>query len=247
MTLAMIGHNNPPSEMEMLQERLASHVQEQEVFDKLSARKIPQEIATDKEAGELTDYIKSVKLLEKSIDEIFKKEKAPFWDCCKAADAWKRDYLSGTAALIKAASKPILDWNRKKEEAERQRQLEIARKAREDADKLAAEAEAHAQEGIEDTANDLMDAAIQEEQKADMIQENAYHGVVGRSRGGIAQSSNHKSLTGILDSRAALDLNALRNYFSEAELNRAIKAAVRDGVREIRGARIYQEEKLSVR
>ena len=242
MQVATIGHNNPPSEIEILKQRLDDYKNQSETFDRLSQREVPEEISEDEEAGKLTDYIKSLKILRGEIDDIHKKEKKPFWDAGKAADEWRNNYFKDIDALVTKASAPVLKWNKKKEEEERQRQLEIARKAREEAEKLAAEAEAHAKEGIDDTANDLICAAIEEEAKADMISDNAYHGVTGRTKGGYSSAANRKPWTGVLDSRAALDLDALRNYFTEAELNKAIKAAVRDGKREIRGARIFQED-----
>lgn len=242
-----VGGNLPPSEMEILQERFEGYTDEAKQLDSLSQVQIPDEIGDDKHAGKISDHIKSLKIFRGSIGKIFTKEKELFLKCGKIADQWKNGYWREIDALIATASTPVLAWNKKKEEEERKRQLEISRKAREAALKLEQEAAAHSEAGIEDTAEELMDAAIQEEQKAAMITDNAVHGVVGRSRGEYSSSSNRKPWTGVLDSRAALDFESLRNYFTEDDLNKAIKKAVRDGVREIRGARIYQEDKLSVR
>ncbi len=241
------GGNFPPSEMEILQERLGGYVEEEKLLHDLSEKQIPDEIEDDKQAGNITDHIKALKILRGGIGKIFTKEKEPFLKCGKFADKWKNNYWNEIDILIQTASAPVLAWNKKKEEAERKRQLEIARKAREDSLKLEQEAAAHSEAGIEDTAEEIMYAAIQEEKKASMITDNAVHGVVGKSAGSYSTASNRKPWTGALDSRAALDLDALRNYFTEDDLNKAIKKAVRDGVREIRGTRIYQEYKLSVR
>lgn len=245
--LATMGHNNPPSETEILKQRLDAYIEEQQEFDRLNKKEIPDEIVSDEQAGLVTDYIKSLKGLNTKIVKIHKDEKAPFLEAGRAADTWKNEFSKKIDGLVKTASTPVLNWNRKKEEAERKRQLEIAQKAKLEAEALAREAEAHAEAGIDDTANELMDAAIQSEQKADMINSNAIHGVTGRSRGVGSMASNRKPWTGKVESRAALDLDALRNYFTEAELERALKAAIRNGVRDIRGATIYQEEKLTVR
>ena len=246
--IATIGHNNPPTEKEILQQRLDSHEDIQKHIANLGNTAADADtITTDEDAGYLTDNIKALKAARSTIGDIFKREKAPFFECCKIADAWKNDNWAEIDGYIKMSSVHVLQWNKKKEEEERQRQFEIAKIAREEAEALAAQAEAHAAEGIDDTAEELMDAAIQEETKADMISDNALHGVVGRSRGANSTSSAKKVWVGSMDSRAALDLNALRNYFTEAEINKAIKAAIRDGVREIRGANIYQEDKLTVR
>lgn len=247
MELASIGHNNPPSEIEILRQRLDSYYEEIGQFKRLSEREVPQDISTDEQAGQITDYIKAVKQLNSRFGEIHKKEKQPFWDAGKAADAWKNEYETKLAVLAQKAEAPLKAWNRKKEDAERQRQLEIARQAREQAERLAAEAAAHEAENIKDTATELMDAAVQSEIKADMIEGNAatVH-VKTRSLSG-ATSSVTKSWTGEIESLAALDLEILRPYFAADAIDRAIKAAVRDGKREIRGAKIYQTEKLNIR
>lgn len=240
--------NCPPTELEILQERLDSYKDEAAQFDKLSLREVPEEIIDDSQAGEVTDHIKCLKALSSEIATIHKREKKPFWDCGKAADKWKADYLFKIDNLISDASLPVINWNRKKEAEERKRQLEIAEKARIDAEALAEEAAQHSEAGIEDTAAELMDAAVQEETKADMISNNlAQGGIVGRSRGDFSSSSNRKPWVGVLDSRAALDMDALRQYFTEDDINKAIRKAVRDGVRDIRGVNIYQDEKLTVR
>lgn len=242
-----IGHNNPPSEIEILKERLNSYQDEIGQFKRLSEFEPPQEIASDEEAGKITEYIKNCKSLNSRFADIHKKEKAPFWDAGKAADAWKNDYETRIVALVNKASAPIIAWNKKKEEAERQRQLEIARKAREEAERLAEQAAAHEAENIKDTAQELLGAAIQADTKAEMIENNAL-AVKARSRSDNgAVSSVSKVWTGELESLAALDLDALRQYFSADAIDKAIKAAIRDGKRDIRGVKIYQADKLNVR
>ena len=242
-----MGHNNPPSEMEILRERLEAHVEQKETLERLSSKEIPESVDSEDEAGKITDHIKLLKVLRGDIEKIFKQEKSPFWDCCKAADEWKNSYWKKIDASIADASKPVLAWHKKKEEEERQRQLEIARKAQEEAEKLALEAEAHADAGIVDTADSLMNAAVQEDEKSRMIAQNLSNGLSTKSVGGFSTASNRKPWTGRLESRPALDLEALRNYFSDDALDKAIKSAVRDGVRTLRGATIFQENKLSVR
>lgn len=242
---AMIGHNNPPSEIEILQQRLDGY-EIQKDFDRLSSRAIPSEIADDKQAGEISDYIAAVKKTVDSVSEIHAKEKKPFWDAGKAADKWKNDFTESFQGLSKKASAPLFVWNKKKEAEEQERERQIAAKARENSEKLAAQAEAHAKEGLADTANDLMDAAIQEEQKAALIQSNS-NVVSVKSSGGFSSSGIQKTWVGEIESQAAIDLEALRNYFKPDEILSALNRAVKDGKRDIRGTRIFQEEKLSTR
>jgi len=246
VTVGIVTRDYAPNEIEVLQSRLSKYTDEENQLLRLKQAYVPDIVEDAKQAGEVTDHIKSLKLLKSRIDDIHKKEKSPFWECCKAVDAWKNDFNNKIDSLITTASKPILEYNRKVEQEERQRQMQIAAKAKEDAEKLASEAMEHEAAGIIGTAHELMAAAIQEDTKADMIM-NSSLDVTGRSRGLSATASNRRPWTGIVDSRAALDLEALRPYFSDDALDKAVKSAVRDGVRSIRGAVIFQDEKLSVR
>lgn len=246
LNVATIGHNNPPSEVEIIKQRLEDYKEVKETYVRLSELPVPQEISTDEEAGKVSDHIAALKVLFSTVTDIHKKEKKPYWDAGTAADAWKTSYKERIDAVVDVASSVLLKWNKKKEEEERQRQLEIARKAREEAEKLAAEALAHANEGIQDTATELIEAAVQEEQKAEMIQNSALQ-VKGKSAGSYSSSSIKREWVGEIESLAAIDLEALRKYFKEDDILSALNRAVKDGARDIRGAKIYQSETLSNR
>jgi len=244
--IAKAGHNNPPSEMDVLQERLQGYKEETDTLNRLSKTEIPAEIKDAEESGKITDHIKSLKNLQSGIDKIHKSEKAPYLECGKQVDAWKNWFKGETDSLIRTASLPVLVWNKKKEKAEQLRLAEISLKAEEEAAALAAEAEAHADAGIEDTADELMDLSEREQKKADLVA-NKIATVKGRSRGGMSVSSNRSPWTGELVARGVLEIDKLTEYFTDEEITKAIKRAVKAGAREIRGTRIYQEDKLTVR
>lgn len=243
--IARIGHNNPPSEIEILKQRLDGYEIDKDL-ERLSKREIPSEIAEDKQAGEISDYIAAVKTTIDAVAKAHKKEKQPFWDAGKAADTWKNDFEAKFNTLVNKASIPLLAWNKKKREEEEKRQRQIAEEARIKAEELAKQAEAHAKEGLDDTANELLSAAIQEEDKAALIQANS--NVVGVKSAGLFSSSGIKTEWAVdLESHAAVDLEILRFYFKPEDILAALKRAVRDGKRDIRGAKIYQDEKLTNR
>lgn len=241
-----IGHNKPPSEMQILQERLADYKDEQAEYDRLASREVPASVGDENQAGKLTDYIKSVKVFQKRIEGVHKKEKSIYLECGRVVDGWKNTYEANLTAILRKAEQPLNAFLQKKAEEERKRQLEIAAKAREEAEKLAKEAEAHAKEGIEDTANDLMNAALQSEEKANLIQDSALS-VKGAARGTASSASQKMVWTAEIESIAALDLEALRKYFTEDSIQKALNAAMRDGARDIRGAKIYQKTQISIR
>jgi len=246
MELATIGHNNPPTEIEILKQRLDAYTEEKEQFNRLAAKQIPAEISDDKEAGQVSDHLGFIKKLADDISKIHKKEKQPFWDAGKAADDWKNKFIENLDALTEKAAPVMLKWNKKKEAEEVQRQLDIAKAAREAAEALAIQAEAHADAGIEDTANELLEAAIKQETKADMIQNNSDH-VKVKSRGTWSSSSIKKTWVAEIESKAAIDVAAILKYLPDDELVKAANRAIKDGARKITGFKIYEKEELSTR
>lgn len=241
-----IGGNNPPTEIEILKQRLESHIKEEKLINDLIAQEIPSEITSDEKAGDVADYIKQLKSVRSSVEKIFKAEKEPFLNACKVADDWKNTRWLKIDDCVNKASKPILAWNRKKEDAEKARQLELARVAQEEAERLAKEAEAHADAGIPDTAEELIDFAIEEEKKADILIAKA-EDVRGRSYGNFASASSRKVWVGVIEDVSLVDLNLLRKYFSRSDIEAVINRAVKEGVRELKGVKIFEEDKLTIR
>ncbi len=241
-----IGGNNPPSEIEILKQRLESHIKEEKLINDLVARVIPNEIISDENAGEIADHIKSLKSARATVEKIFKSEKEPFFEACKIADAWKNARWLKIDDCVVKASKPILAWNKKKEDAEKARQLELARLAQEEAERLAKEAEAHADAGIPDTAEELIDFAIEAEKKADMLIAKS-EDVRGRSYGNFASASSRKIWVGAIEDITQIDLNLLRKYFSRSDIEAVVNRAIREGIRELKGVKIFEEDKLTIR
>ncbi|HEV8036163.1 MAG TPA: hypothetical protein VGP75_15180, partial [Yoonia sp.] len=151
MTLPQAGHNNPPP---YDADVLAKHTQ---AASDLAAEAAPWlnkgEVETDAEAQQLTDVIAKARKLYKAADDSRKAEKEPHLTAGKAVDT---AFAVAVSALEKTATalKPIITKWLQKVEAEKQaeaaRQAEIARKAKEEADRLAAQAAA---------SNDAMAAA----------------------------------------------------------------------------------------
>lgn len=241
-----IGGNNPPTEAEIIKQRLASHTHEAETLKRFKAKEIPAKVEDDAIAGELSDFIQANKNLMSKVDEIFTAEKKPFWDACESCNAWKRDYKKETDALIAKVEPVLLAWNQEKARKERQRQLDLAKKAQEDANALLAESAAHEEAGIADTAGELMQMAVQEEAKADAIIDSALH-VKGTSRGSFSSSGIKKEWVGKIEALAAVDIEALRPYLKEEDVQAAINRAIKNGVRNIRGVLITEEDTLATR
>lgn len=245
-SIATIGHNNPPSEIEILKQRLADYEDIPKRLDVLKETNLPEVINDDLEAAKASDYLGSIKNLFDDVDKIFTKEKAPFWEAGKAADAWKNGYKLETNALTQKAEKILLVWNKKKQKAEDDRLAAIAQKAREDAEELALQAAAHESEGINDTAEELMNLAVNAEQKADKIEAGDY-AIRSVSRGSFTSSSLKTETVGRMESLATLDTEALKKFFKESDIQDAINRSIKAGITDIQGVIYSQEDKLTTR
>ena len=64
------GHNNPPSEAEIVRQRLDLYTDEAATYERLASREIPDVIESDEEAGKLSDYVAAVKVLDGQISAV---------------------------------------------------------------------------------------------------------------------------------------------------------------------------------
>ncbi len=245
--MSLMGHNNPPSEIEILEDRLNNFIEEKKTLKRLEEFNIPDVIDNDSDANFVTDHIKSIKNFHKRIKSIHKEIKAPYLECSKKVDSWKKDFEKKINFLEQVASKPLNDFLRKKAEEEAERLRKIEEEKRKEAEALAEEAKAHADAGIEDTANELLEEAIKDKVVADRISDKIESGKLAKSRGFIATSSQSKVWKGTIVDYDNLDLELLRRFISKDELQKAVNRAVKTGIRDIKGVDIEEDIKLNVR
>lgn len=247
--LASMGHNNPPSDMEIVSERLFQ--QEKALRDDMIFAEVPSVIADEQEAGRITDAIKTAANLKSRVSDIHETVKKPYLECGRFVDAWKKRLeieLDGIRAKYAAPLTAFLD---RKAAEERARQIEAARVERERAEKLAAEALAHEQAGINDTADALFEAAASTEIMAERMEEKVHTAPpsqLARTRSITGASAAQRLVwVGEIENISAVDLNQLRNSFTLAEIQKAVNAFIREGGRNLDGVKIEQKAQLSVR
>lgn len=244
---ALIGHNNPPSDLEILRDRLKEN--NQKVFDQVdklkeAADRVPQNIEDDETAGKVADYIKAVNTCNKALEDTRKAEKQPFLDMGRAVDdTFKRPQEELAIAKAKA-NKPLTAYSLKKQEEERKRREAEAEKARQEAEERRKKEEELRQAGLEEQAQAAAKQAEKEEKKADRYDQSIESGSgLGMSKGATASVSVRKIWVGKIVDRDKLDLEALRPYFSEADLQKAVNGFVREhkGDKKLAGASITEE------
>lgn len=247
--LAQIGDNKPPTDEEILKTKLAD--EEAELRKGLPTLAIPEKIISDEVAGNVTDYIKNIKLVQKKVGEKHKTNKEPFLKLGKIVDGWKNKLEEEFEKDILKVTIPLTAFLREKAEAERLRLLAIAEAERKASEELQRQAEAHANAGIADTANDLLDAAVDCEAEAARIVNNAISAKPAdlartRSYGG-STASQKLTWTGEIENKAIIDLEKLRFHLSDDAIQVAINRYVANGGRELAGVKIYEKSSLNIR
>lgn len=244
MQAATIGHNNPPADADLLAERLATEYDlERSMTDSLTSRTLPETVEDEKQAGVIADYVKAVVSHRTSLQDIHKREKAPFWKACGIADEWLRDQvrsLEGAQAKAMQLAQVFID---RKAAEERKRLADLAKLQHEKARAIEVQAQVHADAGIADTAQELQQHADNMHAKAEMIRDHATTAPTNRlatARGVTGSISSTDKWVGEVEDRAIVEVNKLLPYISEKDLQRYIDAFVKAGGRDLAGVKIHQ-------
>lgn len=233
------GHNAPPDDATILRERLAEDAREiTRRRDELLAalERLPERCDDDDQAGRLGDFVKQLAACGKAAEAMRVARKEPFLAQGRVVDGFFKvttDAIAKAKAHVEA--RLLGPYLRAKAEAARREQEEAARRAREEAERQAAQArtDADLQRAVETEAQ-----AIRHEEAA--AAKPAEH---ARTRGDFgAVATLRTEWRAEIVEREKLDLEALRPYFATADLEKALRAAVKAGARSIAGARIYEAQ-----
>ena len=260
MSLAeRLHHNNPPADLlvgEPLRERLEDENRDIiERCDELleAATRVPP-INDDDTAAKVGDYIKQLTALAKTAETRRTSAKEPYLEGGRNIDGFFKAITDPVSKTKDGVQKKLTIYLREKEEQARRARLEEERKAREAAEAARREAEERARAAASAAQ---LDAAIEAERAAetaaaDLAKATAAAEVkpaeLSRTRGeyGSVSSLRTEWVFDNLD-RAQLDLEALRPYLPSDALEKAVRAFIRAGGRELRGVEIYETTAAVVR
>lgn len=244
---APIGHNNPPTIEDELRERSTELLDRaQKLID--AADRIPAELDAES-AGKATDFIKQVTTCAKAIEDKRKSEKEPFVEGGRKVDAFFKVHATDLDIAKSKASKPLLAYQTKVQEEERQRRLEQERIAREEADRKAEEARKLANAGLDEQANVELNKALRDEKKADRLASSVQTGVglgVTKADSGATASTRKRTVVEIVD-RHAINYNLLAAHFTVDAIQSALNSFVKAGGTEMPGVKIYEKTEVVVR
>ena len=236
-----IGHNQPDlkTSLEMQYEDLFQRCQE--LLD--ASERAPAEIADDETQGKMGDFVKQVSACVKAAEANRKNEKEPHLQAGRVVDAVFKGITDPLSKVKKEIEKRMGVYARAKAEEARRAAEEEAKRQREEAARLAAEAE----KTEDDTT---LDAAVEAENSAVAFEEDAKakpaeHARVRGDYGSVATLRTDWKFE--VTDKDAINLNALRPYISTDAIEKAIRAFVKQGGRELAGVRIFEEQTTVVR
>jgi len=142
---AGIGHNNPPELEEIIAEGLQKDYREElSVYESMLAKQdeMPDQIDDDETAGAVSDYLKKLRNMEKTLDAARKAEKEVYSAKANAVHAFFKKRLDSILSVRDKVGEPLADYLKRKEDAARREREEKARAAAEEARRKAEEMEA---------------------------------------------------------------------------------------------------------
>lgn len=256
--VADLGHNNPPTDIEILKDRLdtenaALAKRRDELLD--AATRVPPSVDTEEMAGKVSDFLKQVSACMKNAEAQRESAKEPHLAAGRVVDGYfKTGFTNPLDTAKRAIQDRLTTYLRKKEEAERRRREEEERKARE----AAAEAEARARAAAEQmrSAADMATAISAEEEAvqkaADALKAeqdaNAKAAELSRTRGDFGALASLKTeWVGEVDNVTGMTFVTLAPYIAKDAIEKALRLAIRNGVREVAGCRIFERKTATVR
>lgn len=249
-----IGDNMPPSDQEILQERLAERAADlrKRADDLLDAEARAPQPTDDDSAGKLGDYIKMITAAHKAIEAKRVDEKEPFLASGRAVDGFFKKMVEPLEALKARQERRLQEYLRRKRDEERAR-------LQAEAERQAAEARARAAEAARLEAANKPVAAAKQIDEAVRVETAAAEArkaaaapsaALSRTTGTMgAVAGLRETWRGTITDRDTLDLEALRPYLSDECLQKALNAYVKvhKDKRQIAGAAIALVDAAVVR
>jgi hypothetical protein len=265
---AGLGHNRPPEiidqfDAEILRARLERQYQElvaRFVELELGAAKVPATITSEEQAARVTDWIgQQCKMLIARAEREHAKEKKPYRDGGRVVDAFFLDRIKQLGALLgldrRNRTVGTVMWRvqqfydqkkiaqRQREDAERRRAAEALAREEAEARRLAAEARQAEAAGDRSTAVELTQLAARAQTNAALAAVQAVAPpapVVVRGEYGSTAFAKEEWSYSVSDP-ALIPLGYLTVD------DEAVKQAIAEGIREIPGLDIFQQEKFIIR
>ena len=239
------NHNNPPSEVDFLDENLRKrHAQAMKAADGHLdiIAKIPEALTKENEAKYITDLVALMQNLVKEVERRRKQEKDPFLRQGDYVDSFFGDIKKRLQAGIDGASAKLGAYLKQKAKAEQEERDAIAKLLAERAEAAADKLQAPEPDQTKEERNEAVQKVIHTVEAAKVAQSIAAAPVatMTRAQGSIAGAGLVNKWVGTVKDVDQLDLTKLRPYLPPKELQAALDRAVKAGCRQCNGAEIKE-------
>lgn len=228
---APIGHNQPPTDDEILKETLATKAKK--ITERMTALlaavdRIPETL-TEEQSVAVTDTIKMVQTCHAAAEDMREVEKKPYFQAGKTVDAFFSDIKAKLEAAKIKANKPLTAYHKAIADAETARRVAAEKEKKRLADEaLAASLKLQEQNKPEEAAKEL-NKAVRADDDA------AMYGAAAKVTTGLSQTKGYTGSSSSLrtttvvevSDRSVLDVVALLPYIALPALQTAANAWVK--------------------
>lgn len=246
-----IGHNKPPSDAELLRQRLAAEAapllaRRDELL--AAVERVPVEVDSDETAGRVADFIKQLTAAYKATDTARVSAKEPHLEAGRIVDGFFKAITEPLYSAKQKVEVRLTVWQRKKAEEERRRREAEERARREEAERQAREAAAAAKAAVTGTGS--VDAAVTSDALARQAEADAAAASksaaakpaeLSRQRGDYGAVASLRTFWDFKDlDRDTIDLETLRSHLPLAALEKSVRSYIKAGGRSLKGVTIFE-------
>lgn len=245
-------HNQPPLDELLREETTEIAARRDQLLD--SVTRVPMLIADEATSGKVADLVRLITACRKTAETQRVGRKEPFLQAERLVDAHFKRITDPLDGAKREVEKRLTTYQRQKAEDERRAREAEARRQAEDAARQRREAE-EAAAALETEAD--IDAAIAAEESAKQIAADAERARraadakaadLSRTRGDYGAVASLHTFWDFADlDRDTVDLGALRAHLPLDAIEKAVRAYIKAGGRELRGCTIFENTTTRVR
>lgn len=246
-----LGHNNPPSTLDLLREKFAARIREVDALagEATAAKALLGDTAVITDAdqvGKLVELGIKAGKLSKALDAQKLETTKPLRDEVSDINSFFTTLMTRMDRVKTAFEEIVGAWNRKKQDEERRAAAERSRIAQEEARRRLEEAAAAEHSVVSEVVMKEAENAEKDAQKAAHLATKAGSGPTRMDEGTISSSTKYDFA---VKDWEAIDLRQLRDCFSVPEIEKAIRAHVRKhkNTKPLTGVDIFPDTKTSFR
>lgn len=232
--IASMGHNQPPSEIDLIAERNAAQLDRAR---SLSGHTLPVIIAQGDIATfeAVVDIRQQANRMAKELGEIRLKEQRPFQEKVEQTRLLFVPYIQSLESVVATAGRVVTAYQQEKAEAERKAAAEAAETMRKEAERRRLAADQLFEAGHEAAADGVAQTSVQADQQAARMEQMAAGKTADlvRTHTGSATVSTRTAWAFKVENEAALrkTLGKLGGHFTTAEIEKAVRSFINASVK----------------